>query len=136
KIMLEKMLMAYPNVLYLRIRMPVSSDIHSHNLITKLTRFAKVVNIPNCLTVLDDLVPLIPRMVINGLSGIYNFVNPGVISHNEILDMYKKYVDPTFSYQNFSIEEQGKILKGARSYNELDVTKLLSIFPGIPQVKD
>ena len=136
KIMLEKMLMgAYPSVLYLRMRLPVSSDINSRNLITKLTRYAKVVNIPNCLTVLEDLVPLIPQMALSRLAGIYNFVNPGVILHNEILDAYKMYVDPSFRYENFSFEEQCKILKVARCYNELDVSKLLTLYPDIPHVK-
>ena len=56
---------------------------------------------------------------------MYNFTNPGVISHNEILDLYRKYIDPTFTYTNFSLEEQAKILAAGRSNNELDSTKLV-----------
>ena len=32
------------------------------------------------------------------LSGIYNFCNPGAISHNECLELYKKHVDPDYTY--------------------------------------
>lgn len=43
------------------------------------------------------------------LTGIMNFTNPGVVSHNEILEMYKEYIDPEFSWSNFSLEEQAKV---------------------------
>lgn len=136
KIMLEKMFAVYPNVLNLRVRLPVASDFYRGNLIIKLTKYQKVVNIPNSITVLDDMVPLIPQMALKGLTGVYNFVNPGVIHHNELLDLYKEYIDPTFTYQNFTLEEQSKILKAARCYNELDDSKLLKEFPELLSVKD
>merc|ERR1711943_76605 len=66
------------------------------------------------------------------LTGIYNFCNPGAISHNEILDMYEKYIDPTYTYTNFTIEEQDKILKAKRSNNTLDHTKLVNSMPDVP----
>lgn len=49
-----------------------------------------------------------------------------MISHNEILDLYKKYIDPAFTYKNFSLEEQAKVLAAGRSNNELDATKLVT----------
>jgi hypothetical protein len=90
KIMLESLLANYPNVLYLRVRLPIASDFYRGSLFVKLTKYKKVVNIPNSITVLDDLAPLIPQMAIRSLKGIYNFVNPGTISHNELLELYKK----------------------------------------------
>ena len=49
-----------------------------------------------------------------------------MISHNEILDLYKKYIDESFTYKNFSLEEQAKVLAAGRSNNELDATKLVT----------
>ena len=46
------------------------------------------------------------------LTGIYNFCNPGAISHNQVLTIYREEVDPDFQWENFSIEEQAKILAG------------------------
>ncbi len=135
KAMLEKMLRFYPNVLYLRLRLPLAFDFHKRNLIAKLTMYQKVVNIPNSITVLDELLPLVPQMALRGRTGVYNFVNPGVISHNELLDLYKEYVDPSFNYQNFTLEEQDKILKAKRSNNELDTSKLQQEFPNVCNVK-
>jgi dTDP-4-dehydrorhamnose reductase len=136
KIFLDKMLLVYPNVLNLRLRMPISSDLHPRNFITKISRYQKVVNIPNSMTVLDDLLPIAIEMTEMGVKGTYNFTNPGTISHNEILALYKQYVDPQFVWQNFTVEEQNAILKAQRSNNELDVTKLLQLFPDIPHIQD
>ena len=75
KIMLEKLLSYYPNSLYLRIRLPVSFDTHPRNLLYKLTKYKKVVNIPNSITVLDTMLPLIPQMCFKQCNGVYNFTN-------------------------------------------------------------
>ena len=48
-----------------------------------------------------------------------------MISHNQILALYKKYIDPEFTWTNFSLEEQAKILAAGRSNNELDSSKLV-----------
>jgi hypothetical protein len=62
---------------------------------------------------------------------LFNFTNPGVVSHNEILDLYKAEIDPTFWYANFSEAEQAKILKAGRCNNHLDVRKLVAAVPDI-----
>eukprot|EP00002_Diphylleia_rotans_P006366 TRINITY_DN1574_c0_g1_i1.p1 TRINITY_DN1574_c0_g1~~TRINITY_DN1574_c0_g1_i1.p1 ORF type:complete len:290 (-),score=72.51 TRINITY_DN1574_c0_g1_i1:137-1006(-) len=135
KAMTERLLRSYDNVLTLRLRMPISDDLHHRSFITKISQYEKVVNIPNSMTVLYDLLPVSLRMTERELKGVYNFTNPGVISHNEILDLFKQYINPNFTYQNFSIEEQSKILKAPRSNNELDTSKLVKEFPEIPDIK-
>jgi dTDP-4-dehydrorhamnose reductase len=136
KAILEELLKSYPNVLNLRLRMPISYDLHPRSFITKITKYQKVVNVPNSMTVLEDLLPVAVEMTLRGLRGTYNFTNPGVISHNEILALYKEYVDPNFTWTNFTIEEQNQVLKAQRSNNELDVSKLLKEFPQIPHIQD
>jgi hypothetical protein len=69
------------------------------------------------------------------LTGIYNFTNPGVISHNEVLELYKEYYDSSFTWENFSLEEQSKILAALRSNNMLDTAKLQRAFPGVLDIK-
>lgn len=135
KIWLDQLFDSYPNVLNLRLRMPISSDFHSKNFIVKITRYQKVINIPNSMSILDDLLPIAIQMTLRELKGKYNFVNPGTLSHNQILDLYQIYVDPRFTYTNFTVEEQNKILKAKRSNNELDASKLLKEFPEIPHIQ-
>jgi len=41
----------------------------------------------------------------------------------DAVDLYIKYVDPSFTYQNFSLEEQSLVLKAGRSNNLLDTDR-------------
>jgi 3,5-epimerase/4-reductase len=88
------------------------------------------------MTVLPELLPIVFDMISNKKVGTYNLCNPGTISHNDILDMYIKYIDPTFTYQNFTLEEQALILKADRSNNEMDSTKLKIEYPQVLSIKD
>jgi len=81
------------------------------------------------MTVLSEMLPASLAMAKKGLTGVYNFTNPGVISHNEVLDLYIKYIDSTYTYKNFTIDEQSKVIKAGRSNNELDPTKLIKDMP-------
>jgi len=138
KALCEDLLGNYPSTCILRVRMPISDDLSSRNFVTKIVKYDRVVNIPNSMTVLTDLLPVSLIMAERGLVGIYNFCNPGAISHNEVLDLYKKYVDPEYTYTNFSVEEQAKILKAGRSNNTLDHTKLVNALPDvhIPEIHE
>nr|XP_010933908.2 bifunctional dTDP-4-dehydrorhamnose 3,5-epimerase/dTDP-4-dehydrorhamnose reductase [Elaeis guineensis] len=137
KAMVEELLKNYENVCTLRVRMPISSDLSNpRNFITKITRYEKVVNIPNSITILDELLPISIEMAKRNLTGIWNFTNPGVVSHNEILEIYRDYIDPNFTWKNFSLEEQAKVIVAPRSNNELDTTKLKNEFPELLSVKE
>ena len=126
---MEQMLKCYENCLILRVRMPISDDLFHRNFITKIAKYERIVNIPNSMTVLTEMLPASLAMAKKGLTGVYNFTNPGVISHNECMDFYIKYIDPTYTYKNFTVEEQAKVIKAGRSNNELDTTKLMADMP-------
>jgi 3,5-epimerase/4-reductase len=111
----EELLKNYENVCTLRVRMPISSDLSNpRNFITKITRYDKVVNIPNSMTILDELLPISIEMAKRNLTGIWNFTNPGAVSHNE----------------------QAKVIVAPRSNNELDCTKLKTEFPELMSIKE
>jgi 3,5-epimerase/4-reductase len=112
------------DVLNIRIRMPITSEIISRNFITKITNYKKICSIPNSMTVLDNLLPVMIQYALSNRKGTINLTNPGLISHNEILEMYKEIVDPEFTWENFSIDEQNNILASKRSTNCLDTTTL------------
>ena len=124
------------NTLNLRIRMPITGDINDRNFITKIVNYEKVCSVPNSMTVLPDLLPYVLKMMRMQLTGTMNLTNPGLISHNEILDMYKEIVDPSFEYINFSQEEQRQVLAAERSNNYLSTKKLELIFPNVKHVKE
>jgi dTDP-glucose 4,6-dehydratase len=123
------------DVLNLRIRMPITSEPNSRDFITKITSYKKICSVPNSMTVLPTILPIIVDMMKSGKTGTYNMTNPGLISHNEILEMYNEIVDPLFTWENFSIEEQNKILASERSNNFLDTSKIENEYC-IPDIKD
>ena len=114
------------NTLVLRLRMPVSDDLHSRSFVTKISKYECVVDIPNSNTILHDLLPCSILLALNNEVGVYNFTNPGAISHNEVLTLYERYVQPGFTWKNFSLEEQAKVIKAGRSNCELDASKLVN----------
>jgi len=126
---MEPMLKHYPNCMILRVRMPISDDLIHRSFVTKIVKYERVVNIPNSMTILAEMLPASLAMAKKGLTGVYNFTNPGVISHNQVLDLYTKHIDPTYTYKNFTIEEQAKVIAAPRSNNELDTPKLLKDMP-------
>jgi len=136
KAMVEDLLAVYPTTMTLRVRMPISDDLSPRNFITKIVSYAKVVDVPNSMTVLTDLLPVSLVMAERKLTGIYNFCNPGAISHNECLALYKKHVDNSYTWTNFTLDEQALILKAGRSNNTLDHTKLCAAVPDmeIPEI--
>jgi len=123
-------------VLNLRIRMPIVGYHHPRNFVTKITSYEKICSIPNSMTVLEDMIPAMITMAKDGKTGTINLTNPGVISHNEMLELYKKYVDPSFEWKNFTQEEQAKILLSERSNNELTTDELQKMFPTIKNIKE
>lgn len=135
KAMVEDLLRNYPNVLTLRLRMPLSDDLHPRSFITKITKYEKVVNIPNSMTVLYEMLPIALDMTLRDLKGIYNFTNPGAISHNEVLQLYKDFIDPSFEWTNFTVAEQDKILKAGRSNNLLNTSKLEALYPSLQPIQ-
>ena len=124
------------SVLNLRIRMPITESPNGRNFITKIVNYEKVCSVPNSMTILPELLPCVLDMMKKGLTGTMNLTNPGLISHNEILEMYKEIVDPSFTWKNFSQEEQRKILAADRSNNYLDTLRLETLYPQISTIKE
>ena len=123
------------DVLNLRIRMPITYDDSPRNFITKITSYEKWRN-PNSMTVLPDFIPIIIDLSKKKYTGTLNLTNPGVISHNEILEKYKEIVDSEFTWKNFDQNEHDQILSSKRSNNLLDTQKLQKLYPEIKPIKE
>lgn len=124
-------------VLTLRVRMPIVADLtYPRNFITKIIKYDKVIDIPNSMTVLPELLPMSIDMARRGLTGVMNYTNPGAISHNQILQLYKEYVDPDFTWSNFSVEEQAHVIVAPRSNNLLDTKRIEGEFPQLLPIRE
>lgn len=114
----QELLKCYKNILLLRIRIPIDNTNNPKNFIEKLKSFDKIISIPNSMTVLPEMIPIMVTLIVTGQTGTWNCVNPNVISHKEILDMLgiqKEYVD---------ISHQSELTRVARSNNHLATTKI------------
>lgn len=54
-------------------------------------------------------------------AGAALFDGPSVL---QILQLYKDYIDPDFTWANFTIEEQAKVIVAPRSNNLLDTERV------------
>jgi len=132
----DELMHLFDHVLNIRIRMPITAENNNRNFITKITSYKKICSIPNSMTVLDELLPIMVDMLSKKNTGTINLTNPGVITHNEILEMYKEIVDPSFVWENFTEDEQKQILLSERSNNHLHTTKLKQLYPNVKHIKE
>ena len=114
----DKVLRNFKNTLQLRIRMPISKLESSYNLIDKLVSYPNIYSVANSMTVLDDMWPIIDKMIDVKEVGVYNFCNIGTVDHKWILEQYKSRCDPTHTWNLVSHPNT------KHSNNELDTTKL------------
>ena len=68
----DQMMHLYPNVLNLRIRMPISDVPNPRNFITKITKYDKICSISNSMSVLPDLLPIMLDLASNNKTGTFN----------------------------------------------------------------
>lgn len=101
KIFSQKILSEYDNILQLRIRMPIDNIQSPRNLIDKLINYKQVINVPNSITYIPDLIATAKKLINMHETGIFNVVNPGAITHEQILHMYRNIVDPNFDMPEF-----------------------------------
>jgi 3,5-epimerase/4-reductase len=123
------------SVLNIRIRMPVSADLNPRSLITKLLSYKKICSTDNSITVLPEMLPIMIDLIKRGTTSTINLTNPGTISHNEILEMAREIINPYHTWENFTEEEQSKILASSRSNNYLNTDKLQQMYPCVLPVE-
>lgn len=120
-------------VLQIRIRMPISSHPNSRNLIDKLISYKKVISVPNSVTLIEDMFPAIEKLATIRPVGILNLVNDGYVEHKDILEAYKKIIDPTHDYEVINIAElEHGIVKAKRSNCLLSNEKAKSLGVSMP----
>lgn len=135
KIIGEKILSQFP-CLQLRIRMPIDDRPSERNLIDKLVKYTKVIDIPNSMTTVPDMISALGILVETGKTGIYNLVNPGTISAKEIMELYQKIVDPSHTFETFSLDDLNKITVGKRSNCKLSIDKLAEEGIILPEIRN
>ena len=136
KVMAERLIeRMWTNVLILRIRMPIDIYPHERNLITKLSKYDKVVQAQNSVTIVPDLIEATKALIKADATGIYHVTNPGFLYHDEILTLYKAMVDPQKKWELINQLELKNLCKTGRSNCLLNTDKLSQVIK-LPGVKE
>ncbi|MFH0857477.1 MAG: sugar nucleotide-binding protein [Candidatus Magasanikbacteria bacterium] len=90
----DLVLSTLPNVGIARIRMPIDSRSCPSNLIDKLVKYEKVVDVENSVTIVEDMIDVFHKLLEKKAEGIFHVVNRGVMRHKDLIDLYKELVDP------------------------------------------
>lgn len=123
----DKLMGAFPNVLNARIRMPITEDYHPRDFVTKLLSYSKITSLPNSMTVLSDILPLLVALLEDGcFAGTVNAVNPGYVDHQWILEKHSEITGHKHVYTLETQTDQSKRLLSRRSNNILHAEKLQS----------
>lgn len=79
------------NILIARIRIPLDNRPHPKNILTKLIKYKKVIDLPNSVTYVPDFIVALEHLIKVNAKGIYNVVNKGALRYPEFMKIYKKY---------------------------------------------
>lgn len=114
-----------PNTCILRLRMPISPMNSPRNLLNKLIKYNRVLEEPNSVTFVSELVRAVEWVIEGGKTGIYNIASPKPLTHSRLLNEFNKY-DPTHTYESITAKELEGIVSAPRSNCILDVSKSIS----------
>ena len=134
----DLVLSTLPNVGIARIRMPIDRVPGPRNLIDKLSKYPKVIDVENSVTIVDDMIEVFHQLLDKKATGIFHVTNPGTMRHRELLALYKELVDPAHTCEwisNDDLVKQGLAKKG-RSNNFLASERLAELGIHMRPVKE
>ncbi len=136
KILAERILKEFDNVLIIRPRMPLDGKPSVRNLLDKLLKYEKVISINNSISVIDDLLRITKELMECDASGVFNVVNKGAIKHDKILGIFSEASGRKLDFEVISAHELDAITLAKRSNCVLSVGKLESLGIEVPEVHD
>ncbi|KAJ5864973.1 uncharacterized protein N7529_006889 [Penicillium soppii] len=124
RLLSEQTIGHYPNLLLLRMRIPLAADLHQNNHVARLLKYDKILDLTGSGTCLPNLLPGAVILSENSETGIYNFVTPGELSNVEVMEMAKQYIRPDLKWETFELKDMLATLKAPRAICILDASKL------------
>ncbi|MEX0909937.1 MAG: sugar nucleotide-binding protein [Candidatus Paceibacterota bacterium] len=133
----DLVLSTMPNIGIARIRMPIDDRPDPKNLLDKICKYKKVVDVPNSITTIPDMLEVFHELMERRAEGIFHTVNSGEIRHSRILQLYKEYVDPNFILPEFITEEEltRDLTKKRRSNNVMSSKRLAELGLEMPEIE-
>ncbi|HEX3095604.1 MAG TPA: dTDP-glucose 4,6-dehydratase [Patescibacteria group bacterium] len=111
-------------VLIVRPNMLLSAVPHPKNILAKMTVYSKFHDVPNSMTVIEDLVEVTGELIKQRKTGLYNVVNPGLSSPFKIATMLKEIINPDMAIEKLTKADVEKMYSVKRPDTILSITKL------------
>jgi 3,5-epimerase/4-reductase len=92
------------NVLILKVRIPLDYFPHKKNLLTKLIKYRKVIDIPNSVTYIPDFLDALIFLLALDARGTFNIVAKGGCQYPTLMQVYKSH-NPKFKYTVYPADE-------------------------------
>ncbi len=122
--------------LQLRLRMPLASEPHPRNLLTKLLGFEEVVRVANSITVLDDFWAPARVLIEREATGVFHLVNEGVEYHDEVLHLWRRLADSGHRFRVIPPEALAARTRAGRSHCVLSTAKARAHGVGLPPLTE
>ena len=91
KVMSERLIREIkPDALIIRPRLLISEVPHPRNSLDKLLKYPRVITSKESVTIVEDMLHVIKRLINENASGVFHVVNEGLISPAEIMKIYGK----------------------------------------------
>ena len=123
----EEVLEKYDNVFIWRLRIPFNHEDSPRNYLSKLMRYAKLLEADNSISQLDEFVRACLDCHRKQVPyGIYNVTNPGAVTTSQVVQWIQEELKPERDFHFFDTEENfmATAAKTPRSNCVLDSTKL------------
>lgn len=112
-----KLLIVRPNML-------LSAVPHPKNVLAKMVMYSKFHDVPNSMTVVEDLVSVTGQLIDKQKTGLYNVVNSGLSTPFKIANMLKEIINPDMQIEKLSKAEVEKMFTIKRPDTILSIEKL------------
>ncbi|MDP3042682.1 MAG: sugar nucleotide-binding protein [Candidatus Omnitrophota bacterium] len=96
------------NILITRMRIPLLNARHPKNVLDKLIKYKKVIDVANSVTYIPDFIRAIKHLIKINARGVYNLVNKGGLRYPELMKVYQKHV-PGFKFKVIALKKLGLI---------------------------
>ncbi len=105
KLATDLVLSTLPNIGIGRVRMPIDHIPGSRNLIDKLSKYPKIIDVENSVTVIDDMLDVFYQLMSKKAPGIFHVTNPGTMKHRDLMALYTELVNPAHTNEWITAEE-------------------------------
>jgi len=135
----EEALKPFLNVGQIRLRIPFEGRKNPRNLLDKLLSYISngfhVLDAPNSISYIPDLLYITQQLAERRAAGIFNVVNEGAMTHDQLLREYQKVSGRQLSYKLITPADLDKRTAARRSNCVLSVEKLKSLGISVPSVE-